>query len=256
MERVRPIRETQLFSQPLWMQLLPAIMLGGRPQPLYLPLIQNKQLKVPLDITDPRNRGRGVTKTFESQMCGFSPRIAATPSQTDHSSASNLGFGCTPVVLRSIGARLLPVPSAIEGPVPSAVEGRPDLLGADPASPERSRRERAHRGGRVEGPLAPFPLSSLDCIHAQFSAVSPVDCILAKTPFCNPFGLHTYKNKGGGPPLAQLSACAIFRSKAATSDPDETTESFTNARFSARHSSLVVHHRRQATSHLRGIVRS
>ena len=60
MEGVRPIREGQLFPQPLWMQLLPAIMLGGRPQLLCLPLIQNKQLKVPFDATVPQNTRVGA----------------------------------------------------------------------------------------------------------------------------------------------------------------------------------------------------
>ena len=86
-ERVRPIRERQLFSQPLWMQLLPAIMLGGRPQLLCSPLFQNKRLKVPLDATVPQNtrvgarppkpavagRRRAAARMVEGQMCGLSP---------------------------------------------------------------------------------------------------------------------------------------------------------------------------------------
>jgi len=108
MARGKAIREGQPFPQPLWMQLLPAILLGGRPQLLCSPLFQNKRLKVPLDATVPQNtrvgarppkpwRRRGGARMVESQPYGIFPACPFS-SSTRHSSLAT--HPCSSISIR------------------------------------------------------------------------------------------------------------------------------------------------------------
>ena len=59
MVSVRPFREGQLFSQPIWNLHLRPIMLVGRPQLLSHLHIQNKRLKVALESAHTKKTGVG-----------------------------------------------------------------------------------------------------------------------------------------------------------------------------------------------------
>jgi len=83
MTAVEPHRTIPRFPYPLCWQLLRKTL----PQPLYLPLFQNKRLKVPLVSAHTQRWGRGVLPAAASLICevGLSP---ASRASTRHSPMS------------------------------------------------------------------------------------------------------------------------------------------------------------------------
>lgn len=165
---VRPIREGQLFPQPIWNLHMRAIMLPGRPQLLSHLHLRNKRLKVALESADTRKQGGGAILVFESKRMDS---------------------------LRE-SMPLLRIRAFVPGP---ARRRAILVFKSKRMDSHLSRTAMRLRVSRMSPSVSPVVR-----IHRRCASVSPGDCIHAKSTSANSFGMHTCEihPRGGYPPAS------------------------------------------------------